>query len=556
MSEIFKEADIDGKNVYENWMEKNKELLKKNVARSENQEEVAKHFGCLKRFNETLEMEGKKAGRVLSALEKYRILVREVHRHRAKKLKRGQVGDALDVIGGMIEGNNRVWTLNHCLFNAKLDEKAGVIREDSLTAESMIPHLLEFADRNANDVTENLENATGTTGEWIEERVQDDDSLFSRNTEWEVYLPIAKEKFMEKNMTIEEVQRVVIRKSHALMLIKKQCADMPIRNLMANELYQVIAEIEKNEKLYVSEFYPTFSANGGNYVESEPINKTIKPPKIDGKKDPTWTKPCVNVCNLWTTPQYLALEAETTILNLQRFLKSVHVSTVKFKGKGINPTGIKVHGPFTLNANSMFKSNGEVFIAKEKVGGSGKKKKNDDGDEDGDAKTESTKWKKEGLQHLPLAIEEFNLAVFLTMVGPYVFQAQKGIAPDKWHGHSTRNDCRENIRYLVQTQIHTAAAGTAFGAKLEPQYKTKSYGNVVGIGSTVTDECNIHLCAMLFLAHGLNACLSLGRRDGIKKAREFIAMIARTRYDNDLNDKEFMDILGECLQRIFLRDTI
>lgn len=522
--------------------------MQKNVARPENQDKVAEFFGCLASFQETVEME-ERTGNDLSALKKYRILVREVHRSRARKLKTGQDRDVLNVIGGMIEGNNRAWTLNHLFFNAKLDEKAGVIKEDSLTAESLIPHLLEFADRNANEVTQNLANAEGTIGEWIEEKVQDDDSLFSRKTEWEVYFPVTKEEFKRKNMAMEDVQRVVIRKSHALMLNKKQCADMPIRNLMANELYQVIAEIEKNEKEYPTDYYPTFSANGGNYVESEPINKTIKNQKVDGKKDPTWTKPCVNVCSLWTTDEYLDLEAETTISNLQRFLKSVPVSTVKFKGKEITATDVKVRGPFTLNANSMYKSNGEIFLAKDKVGGGAKKKKNDDDDEDGGAKTETMKWKKEGRQHLPLAVEEFNLAIFLTMVGPYVYQAQKGIAPDKWHGHSTRNDCRENIRYLVQTHIHTAAAGTIIGAKLEPQYKAKSYGSVVGIGSVITDECNIHLCAMLFIAHGLNACLSLGRQHGISKAREFVAMIARTRYDNDLSDKEFMDILGEFFKK-------
>ena len=105
--------------------------------------------------------------------------------------------------------------------------------------------------------------------------------------------------------------------------------------------------------------------------------------------------------------------------------------------------------------------------------------------------------------------------------------------------------CREHVRFLVQSNIHTAACGNTFGGKLGKEYKNKTYGSVVGVESTVLDENNTHLCAILFLADALNACLSLGRDKGIKKAREFIAMISCSVYDSTVTDKEFMDILGE-----------
>ena len=107
------------------------------------------------------------------------------------------------------------------------------------------------------------------------------------------------------------------------------------------------------------------------------------------------------------------------------------------------------------------------------------------------------------------------------MVAMLVYQATKLISKEKWHQHGEgRKKCLKHMRFLVQSNIHTAACGNTFGGKLGKEYKNKTYyGSVVGVESTVLDENNTHLCAILFLADALNACLSLGRDKGIKKAR-------------------------------------
>ena len=152
----------------------------------------------------------------------------------------------------------------------------------------------------------------------------------------------------------------------------------------------------------------------------------------------------------------------------------------------------------------------------------------------------------ENKAHLPLAIEEFNKAIFITMVAPLVYQATKLISKETWYQHAEgRKPCLEHTRFLIQANIHTFACGNTFGAKLGKEYKAKSYGSIVGVESTVLDENNTHLCAILFLADALNACLSLGREKGIKKAKDFVAMISCSVYDSNVTDKGFMDILGE-----------
>ena len=77
----------------------------------------------------------------------------------------------------------------------------------------------------------------------------------------------------------------------------------------------------------------------------------------------------------------------------------------------------------------------------------------------------------------------------------------------------------------MQANAHTQACASIFGQKLGEEYKSKSYAQVVGLGSTVMADGNENMCAVLFIADAMNACLTLGEKEGLKKVREFISFI-------------------------------
>ena len=64
-------------------------------------------------------------------------------------------------------------------------------------------------------------------------------------------------------------------------------------------------------------------------------------------------------------------------------------------------------------------------------------------------------WELKNKAHTPLAIEEFNKAIFITMIAPLVYQAAKMISRESWHQHGEgRKKCLEHVRrFLVQSNI-------------------------------------------------------------------------------------------------------
>ena len=540
VAELFKPQNSEGENMFSAWYKASGEILMLNALREENQGRIAEWLGCGNDFNDEIDL-GSSAGR-LSGLERYRILTRCAMETRVKQIEKD--GDELHVVMSMIEGNNRVWDMIHLYYNAKFSEKDGIIEEDSLTTDWVISHMLDKPGRYEEEIKERMANAGGTIKQWLEQEIQNDSSVFCQNFRLYIHYGVDRDAFLQHGISMEQAQKIVISKSQNLMLHKKLCADVPIRVLLANTLHQVINEIDVNQKMYPSSLHPTFSANGLHYVESEPINKSIPTPKdADGKPIKNAEKPCVEICKLWLTPEYQIMERDPSIANFRAFINAVDVGMVSFRGKTPIAANRTCHGPFILDEVGMFKANGDFFNEPKDDAA---RKKNSHEKRGAKAQTITKQWELENRAHLPLAIEEFNKAIFITMVAPLVYQATKLISQETWQQHAEgRKQCLEHTRFLVQANIHTAACGNTFGAKLGKEYKTKSYGSIVGVESTVLDENNTHLCAILFLADALNACLSLGRQKGIKKAREFIAMISCSVYDSSVTDKGFLDILGE-----------
>ena len=533
--------------MYKKWWDDNKEILSTNGCRIENQMKIAEFFKCKQGFDDALQFEDDVEK--LTGLQRYRILVRCIIKARMSKLaKQKEDEDDLTVIASMVEGNNRIWDYIHLIFNAKLSEADGVIEEDSLTKDWIIPHLLKKPGRNKDEITRNLQDAEGELKEWIEKEVQDETSVFSVPFRCIVHYPTDVETFRAENIDIDRACKCVIAKSHNLMMQKKMCADVPIRTNLANDLFRVVDEIEMQLNKYPSGLHPNFSANGGHYVEHEPVNKTFVQPKdSEGNNIPNWERPTVNVCKLWESKAYEKFELEGTVQSFQEFVRSHEVGLSIFKSsRQPHPIANTCHGPFVLTVDNMMKVNMDFFPEP----GEEEKIKVIEAAKGVVAQTISKEWENRGRGHMPLTTEEYNKVVFMTMAATYCFQAGKGVNRQDWYENGKgRHDCREELRFLVQANAHTQACASIFGQKLGEEYKSKSYAQVVGLGSTVMADGNENMCAVLFIADAMNACLTLGKKEGLKKVREFISFILHSVYDSGVSDKEFMDILGESMNQ-------
>ena len=80
----------------------------------------------------------------------------------------------------------------------------------------------------------------------------------------------------------------------------------------------------------------------------------------------------------------------------------------------------------------MFKANGDFFNEPKDDAA---RKKNSQDKKGAKTQTITKQWELENKAHIPLAIEEFNKAIFITMVAPLVYQATKLISKEKWHQH-------------------------------------------------------------------------------------------------------------------------
>ena len=144
---VFMNRLDSGNNAFHQWLEEMLPILQKSPFLTENQNDIAKAFGCESAFNDALELAHQLNDHVtLNKLQRYRLLVSCVVQAKQVRVLDKKENE-INVFASAIEGNNRMWSLVHILHGAEFDPTYGVLTDGTLSWDWLTKHICGRPDR-------------------------------------------------------------------------------------------------------------------------------------------------------------------------------------------------------------------------------------------------------------------------------------------------------------------------------------------------------------------------------------------------------------------------
>ena len=540
VGKYFYKRDADGNNPLMAKVQARRDAYKLDPLNVENHDKImtlyegSKEF-YLKALSAATEAATKR-GRPVDELDKYRALVWAISMWRDQAIMDEK--EKFVEIMNIKEGNHRVGAMIIMLFNAAYEPRSGKIVCDTLDKDWFVQQVYnkDTEGRNIQEIQRAYANIDLRAE--VLRLVRDRDSTLHRHFRVVLFVGKTEDVYDKAGVDMTYIQNLDISFSRVVSDDKKGSVE-PTENIaIAANLRGILDLMENNAKKLQPGETPNFSANasvGGRlYVgHDRTYSSKITPARCSLFTGPKWNNMIKRPCPESAREYYASIQVGTVVKG-----KPLGKEDGRSNKKVPQPSGRTYNPPFPLDQDIMFGMLG--------VEGPGKRAgKKEPGTSN--AETYSQRMIDEGQDSHPLTMSEHTKGVVVGLVAAAAHRAITGTGRHQWAQSTHRAECELAIQYIVDSQNFECDAAK-WGGKIEGQcWDDRPWKEIFGNGQATKPD-NVYIPFACMIGDMFVSCFSNIKADGMKKAREFVEMLATAHDDSaDYKDKTMVENLGKLI---------